>query len=67
MDDDGMMNPKEFREIENLNKNLKSMVRSIDKLTDTISKINSPSNHNTLMFKLVDAVKEAGKKIKPSD
>jgi len=61
------MNQKELRVIEDLVASVKTMGKNIKDLNDTLKKNNSNTNKNTLMYRLVEAVKDLGKKLKPSD
>lgn len=61
------MNQKELRVIEDLSVNVKTMGRNIKELNETIKKVNSKTNKNTLMYKLVEAVKDLGSKLKKVD
>lgn len=61
---EGMLNKQEFRVLEDLNKNVKTVGSEIKKLNDTIQKQSNKSNQNTLMFKLVQAVEGLSDTIK---
>ena len=61
---EGIFNQKELSEIKDLNKNLKTVATNIKDLKDTILKLNSKSNQNTLMYKLVEAIEKVATEIK---
>lgn len=61
------MNQKELRVMEDLVDGVKTMGKNIKELTETLKKNNSNTNQNTLMYKLVEAVKDLGKKFKQSE
>jgi uncharacterized protein YoxC len=58
------MNQKELRVMEDLVASVKTMGKNIKDLNDTLKKNNSNTSKNTLMYKLVDAIKDVGKKFK---
>jgi len=59
-----LFDKQEFRLIEDLNKNLSNINNSIKDFTKTVKHLSSRTNQNTLMFRLVEAVKGIGKEIK---
>ena len=61
------MNQKELRVIEDLVDGVKTMAKNIKELNDTLKKNSSNTDKNTIMYKLVDAVKDLGKKFKQSE
>ena len=58
------MNQKELRVMEDLVDGVKTMAKNIKELNDTLKKNSSNTDKNTIMYKLVDAVKDLGKKFK---
>ena len=61
------MNQKELRAIEDLTAAVKGVSKAVKSLDETLKKNNSRTNKNTLMYQLVESVKDLGKKLKPSD
>lgn len=61
---EGVFNSKEFRELENLNKNLKDITKGLNTLNNTILKLNSRTNKNTLMSKIADGIESIGDSFK---
>jgi len=61
---DGILNAKEFRQLEDLNKNLKSIEKGLKTLNDTVIKINSKTNKNTLASRVADGIEDIVKALK---
>ena len=61
---EGIYNAKELRIFEELNKNLKSIDKTLKQGFDSIKTLNSKTNRNTLMSRLVEVMEDISTTIK---
>jgi len=61
---EGVFNQKELRVFDDLNKNLKSIDKSIKDFMNAVKQLNSRTNKNTLTHRLVEAVEKVADEIK---
>jgi len=64
---DDHFNQKEFRQLEEINKNLKDIGKGLKTLNDNITKLNSKTNKNTLASRIADGIEDIAKNMKKSD
>lgn len=64
MPENAAFNQKEMKEFEDINKNLKNLTKTLKEHTQSMEKLNSKTNQNTLMFRLVAAVEDLTSEVK---
>jgi methyl-accepting chemotaxis protein len=64
MPENAAFNQKEMKEFEDINKNLKVISKTLKEHTQAMEKMNSKTNQNTLMFRLVAAVEDLTSEVK---